>query len=31
VTEYPTLNGFDKCIHSIEGFATSIPLIKKVR
>jgi len=29
LTEYLTLNGFDKCIHSIERFATSIPLIEK--
>jgi hypothetical protein len=29
--EYSTLNGFDKCIHSIERFATSVPLIEKAR
>jgi hypothetical protein len=29
LTEYLTLNGFDKCIHSIERFATSVPLIEK--
>jgi hypothetical protein len=27
--EYPTLNGFDKFIHSIERFATLVPLSKK--
>jgi hypothetical protein len=31
LTEYPPLNGFDKCIHSIERFATSVPLIEKAR
>jgi hypothetical protein len=31
VTEYPTLNGFDKYIHSIERFAISVPLIEKAR
>jgi hypothetical protein len=30
VTEYPTLHSFDKFIHSIERFATSVPLIEKV-
>jgi hypothetical protein len=29
VTEYPTLNGFDKFIHSIERFATLVPLSEK--
>jgi len=29
LTEYLTLNSFDKCIYSIERFATSVPLIKK--
>jgi hypothetical protein len=29
VTEYPTLNGFDNFIHSIERFATLVPLSEK--
>jgi hypothetical protein len=29
VTEYPTLNGFDKFIHSIERFATLVSLSEK--
>jgi hypothetical protein len=31
LTKYPTLHGFDKFIHSIERFVTSIPLIEKAR
>jgi len=29
LTEYPTLNGFDKFIYSIERFATLVPLSEK--
>lgn len=29
VTEYTTLNGFDSFIHSIEHFATLVPLSEK--
>jgi hypothetical protein len=29
VTEYPTLNDFDKFIHSIERFATLVPISEK--
>jgi len=31
VTKYPTLNSFDKFIHSIERFATLVPLSEKAR
>jgi hypothetical protein len=31
LTKYPTLHGFDKFIHSIERFTTSVPLIEKAQ